>query len=445
MKNIVFIGSHLGYPMDTTPLGGGAMVALQLTRHWVAYPGFNLCVVGSGPQPPSAVEYVQLPKPAPNEQKRNLVGLSELGYARFCRQFEAAATQWVFDNQYRYGPENTCIIVNDISEGPTLPVLSRAGYPIISLWHVDVVDYFNKLYLRQMVLPETVVRVYERSRNIIGRLYPDVLRLIFEKQRQTILYSHRLILPSRAMAETIFRCYGDIVPHGEMARRTVVLPWGIWQDGVDDNQAEAEAARLREYYQIKPETKVLMTLSRIAPEKGLHLLLDALRRLERSGRVHETCLFICGESAFMQGVCYLRRVQAKAAKLKKTRIFFPGYLAALEKKAYFKLAQLFISPSIHESYGLTMVEAMQAGLPILAGDHYGARDGLKPGFGRKVSYSPLRQAPTRLAQALEELLANRQILAGMGCQARREAHAMPFEKAAQRVLDEALELAGSAR
>ena len=61
--NIVFIGSHLGYPMDRTPLGGGAMVGLRLIRHWLREGACELTVIGSGPQAPApGAFYVRLPE-----------------------------------------------------------------------------------------------------------------------------------------------------------------------------------------------------------------------------------------------------------------------------------------------------------------------------------------------------------------------------------------------
>ena len=90
--NIVFIGSHLGYPMDRTPLGGGAMVGLRLIRHWLREGACELTVIGSGPQAPApGAFYVRLPEGG----GRDLVRLSELAYARFCRDFEAASTSWL--------------------------------------------------------------------------------------------------------------------------------------------------------------------------------------------------------------------------------------------------------------------------------------------------------------------------------------------------------------
>src|SRR5215813_2268035 len=91
MKHLVFIGSHLGYPMDSVPLGGGGMVGLRMARHWAGSPDFHLTVLGSGPVAPAdGIDYVQLAAPA-----KELVRLSELGYARFCGEFASAAVRYL--------------------------------------------------------------------------------------------------------------------------------------------------------------------------------------------------------------------------------------------------------------------------------------------------------------------------------------------------------------
>jgi hypothetical protein len=43
------------------------------------------------------------------------------------------------------------------------------------------------------------------------------------------------------------------------------------------------------------------------------------------------------------------------------RVVFPGYVAGRRKQAFFRLADLYGSPSRHESYGLTLLEALRAG------------------------------------------------------------------------------------
>ena len=430
---IVFIGAHLGYPMDRTPRGGGAMVGLRLIRHWAASGFRELTALGSGLEPPAAgVRYVRLP----SGPGYDLVRLSEFEYARFCRDFEAASTDWLLARRQELPPQSTTVLVNDVSEGPTLSRLAEAGYPIVSLWHVDVVDYFNKIYLYSLVPPQHLTKLYERCRRIgLSGAVPDLLQIIFEKQRETVALSRRLIVPSRSMAETLTRCYDGETPGGSLAARIQIVPWGAFADEAPE-PPESRLQELRERFRINERTTVLMTLSRISPEKGIHLLLEALRRLEDQGRLEgrDVVLLVCGEASFMQGAAYCRRVRAAAAALRQVRVFFPGYLDGAAKKAHFRLAHLFASPSVHESYGLNLVEAMQAGLAVLASDHYGVREILDESCGLVVPYPSLSEAPQRLAEALEPVLADGARLAGMGRAARERAAAMPFSRAADAVL-----------
>jgi glycosyltransferase involved in cell wall biosynthesis len=429
-RNLVFVGSHLGYPMDRTPLGGGAMVGLQLARHWKPDETWRLIILGSGPEAPTrSAEYTRL---APREE--GLVDLGELAYARFCRDFEAETTQWILDRSEELKPEETAIVVNDISEGPMLEPLAQAGYKILSIWHVDVVDYFNKLYLRRFFAPENLTRVHERLKALgVDWILPDVLNLVFDKQRETVLHSSRMVVPSKSMSDTILRCYGDLIADDELRRRIAVVPWGVWDQDptpADKNRSD----ELREYHGIGPDTFVLMTLSRISPEKGIHLLVEALRLLEAGGLGdRDVRLFICGEPAFMMGQAYHRKVKQAAARLKKVKVVFPGYLDAAAKRSYFGLAHLFVSPSVHESYGLNVVEAMRAGLPVLASDHYGVRDTLPADAGRLVHYPSPTKAPGVLAAALSVMWDDRAGLKKMGESARHAAESMPFSSAADAV------------
>jgi glycosyltransferase involved in cell wall biosynthesis len=431
MRNIIFVGSHLGYPMDRTPLGGGAMVGLQLVRHWTPDESWRLAVLGSGPEAPKpGVEYARLAG-----REEGLVSLGEFEYARFCREFETETTEWILSRSDEFKPARTAVIVNDISEGPTLSRLAAAGYSVVSIWHVDVVDYFNKLYLRRFLAPEKLTRLHERLRAAgVDRILPDVLNLVFDKQRETVVHSRRMIVPSSAMADTIRRCYGDLIGPEEVRRRVGVIPWGVWAEDAtpaDENRAD----ELREYHEIGPDTFTLMTLSRISPEKGIHLLLEALRLLEINGKLdgRDVRLFVCGEPAFMMGQSYHKKVKAAAAKLKVVKVVFPGYLDSAAKRAYLRLPQLFVSPSVHESYGLNVVEAMHAGLPVLASDHYGVRDMLPADAGRLVHYPTPKKAPPLLAAALLELMDDRAGLKKMGRAARTAAEAMPFSAAAEAV------------
>jgi glycosyltransferase involved in cell wall biosynthesis len=438
MKTVVLIGSHIGYPMDRTPLGGGAMVALQLARHWAGRSGLRLAVLGSGSEPPCpGARYHRMATRAGAAGEPDLVRLSELGYARFCRDFSEAATRFIALRPEEFPPASTALVVNDISESPDLAALVRLGYRMTTLWHVDVVDFFNRLYLGGLVHPGRLTRAYGLwERAGLEKLLPGLLRLVFAKQKAAVDLSSLLVVPSRGMARTLAECYGE-----EVLERTRVIPWGMWEEEPRSPRGPG-ARQLRERFGIGPETRVLMTLSRISPEKGIDLLLSALARVEGSLGL-DLCLLVCGEPAFMRGASCGRAVRRLASRLRRTRVFFPGYLSPAGKKAFFAIADLFVSPSRHESYGLTVVEAMRAGLPVLASDHYGVEEALAPGCGLTVSYRG--QPPDRaLAGGLADLLADKGRLRAMGRRAREAARRMDFSSSAQEVLSAALGALGRA-
>lgn len=419
---LVFIASHLGYPMDETPLGGGAMVGLHLARRWAQDKTIRLAAIGSGKVAPFADNaHAVYARVRGSDNEDGIVHLGELAYARFCREFERQTTQWLLARKKDYPPSSTVVVVNDISEGPDLALLRIEGYRIVSIWHVDVVDYFARIYLRGFAAPETLVGVYEglRLRRLAGAL-PDVLKLVFEKQHAAVHWPDLLVLPSSEMRNTIERCYGRY-----FQPRFLIQPWGAvgpWR-AADPKNTQA----LREKLGVGAGP-VVMTLSRISPEKGIDRLIEAMGRAKLPAG---TTLLVCGEPAFMMGRSYMKKVKAAAKRLTSAKVAFAGYVPTDAKPEHFALADLFVSPSVHESYGLTIVEALRAGLPVLATDHYGVRDILKDDYGMRTN---------DLSAGLEALLGDPKKLKAMGAAAARAAADMNFDRAADNIRDAAFAL-----
>jgi glycosyltransferase involved in cell wall biosynthesis len=255
------------------------------------------------------------------------------------------------------------------------------------------------------------------------------------------------------MKEIILRCYPQVPDD-----RVVVIPWGGIADETFSEEAIAsEKHRISNELQLTASDTVLVTLGRISPEKGIERLLDALlmlelgdasieasvdpeRSLTRDCKIH---LLVCGDAAYMRGARYLRTLKRRAAQLRGVKVHFAGHVTGIRKQALLRLADLYVHPSIHESYGLTIVEAMRAGLPVLTTDHYSARDVVDDSCGVIV---PLR--PTNIpavhrrsqggeigsldpfATALADLLRDRARLSAMGERARQRAATMQFSDSA---------------
>jgi glycosyltransferase involved in cell wall biosynthesis len=176
---------------------------------------------------------------------------------------------------------------------------------------------------------------------------------------------------------------------------------------------------LRAEFGVPRDAQVLLTLSRISPEKGQDLLLESLLDLSPKKGDAPLWLFICGDAAFMQGRRFLDKLRRLGPRLRDVRVVFPGHVTGDRKRAFFALADLYVFPSRHESYGLTLMEALAAGLPAVCLDSLGARDIVREDFGVIVR-------PDELRPTIARLLADADLRHRMGQSARAFAAQHPF-------------------
>jgi len=403
--HVVFTAAHGGFGAQRVPLGGGGAVCDQLLTEWRRTLPFG---------PNGGVELLSpdIVFGAASPSGKDLVQYSERQYARFCRDFEGACTRRILQD---FDPRNTVVLVNDVSEGPDFATLASRGFPIYTIYHVDVVAYIADIYARGWVSPRTLARAYE----YLHWLTPDIAKLVFQKQKDSVLYSRRCIVPSQRVKSILRECY----PQRGGEDFVEVVPWGTWAVDPDPEALRAEVDAIRAEYEV--EGPVALTLSRISPEKGQDQLLLALREYP-----DPLTVFICGDAAFMQGRRHLESLHRLAARLPAhIQVHFPGHVTGLRKQGFFALANLYVFPSRHESYGLTLLEALHAGLPAVCLDHQGSRDIVREEFGRIVK-------PEALARTIAGLLsAEPEQLARMSAAARSFALQHPFSNAAAKIAE----------
>ncbi len=388
---VVYTAAHGGFAGERVPLGGAGTVCNQLVQEWGRTRPFELRLLTPsilGPGAPSG---------------RDLVGFTTRQYTDFAFAFGRAATEAIL----RCDPAHTVVLANDISEGPDFRLLADRGFRIFTIYHVDVVAYVAAMHLHSLFAPETLVRWFDRLERI---WVPAVSTLVFTKQRESVRQSRGLIVPSAGMREMLLRCYPGTPPE-----KIHVIPWGLTPAD------ETECPDLRKEFGVPDDALCFLTLSRIAPEKGLDLLLQALVGWEKP-----LWLFICGEPAYMYGERFLRKLRSLAARLRNVKVVFPGFVTGARKQAFFRMADIYVFPSRHESYGLTLLEALRAGLPAVCLDHNGARAVMRPEFGEMVAAPDLRAA-------LERMAADPERRARQGAAARAFASAQLFSGSAARI------------
>lgn len=109
----------------------------------------------------------------------------------------------------------------------------------------------------------------------------------------------------------------------------------------------------------RSDSRTLLFLGRIHPVKGLDMLLPAWRVVQ--DRFPEWKLRIVGPDN--RG--YLAQVQRLASELRLERIEFSGALYGKQKSLAYGQADLFVLPSYSENFGMTVAEALAAGIPAI--------------------------------------------------------------------------------
>lgn len=408
---ILMSAAHGGFGSEKVPLGGGAAVFERLCAQWQSISGLDLFTVGAGPKGPDGVHYQQVAAPPQQPSK-----LGVFAYARFCREFERETTRLALELR----PD--LVLAHDISEGPNVAALKAVGVPVATIFHVDVVDIFRRLYLGSLMSAQTLAQLYRRFRFLP---WPSVLKLVFEKQQQVMESGVLSVVPSRGAGALLGDCYPD--PCGPVE----VIGWGAPPLLFGQPAVEERALQLRHRFEIPEHHRVLLTLSRLSPEKAQHRLLQAVAIAETQGRMpDDVTVVIAGAPAFMQGQGHSRRLHRLAKKL-TTKVVFPGHVGGLDKAAWYRMAHLFVVNSLHESYGLTTLEAMQQSCPVVAVESYGTADTVSVKSGKLVE--PGANLPARIWDNIEALMAPA-TRAQFALGALERSRTLTFEKAAEQLL-----------
>ncbi len=174
-----------------------------------------------------------------------------------------------------------------------------------------------------------------------------------------------------------------------------------------DRAAEQEARRtLRAVEGARAQDFVILLAARLDECKGHAVLLDALARIPGVPWV----AWIAGAAQAPAEAALLRALRARAARsLPGERVRFLGFRA--DVPALMAAADVYCQPNVGpESYGITFVEALARGLPVVTSPMGGALETVTPECGALVPPEPaaVASALARLADPVVRAEAARQ-------------------------------------
>jgi phosphatidyl-myo-inositol alpha-mannosyltransferase len=189
-------------------------------------------------------------------------------------------------------------------------------------------------------------------------------------------------------------------------------------NGVDVQQFHPDVPRLDRF---SSDKRTLLFLGRFEPRNGLSLMIRAfvLVRQQRD----DVRLVIVGSGGDQNAYEQLVPPALRAD------VHFEGP-ALLERPSYYRTADVFCSPISRASFGLTLLEAMATGTPIVATDNIGYRALLEPAESVLVPYDE-----ENFAAAVLDLLADEPRRREMSIAGRRKAERYAWPVVVSSLLD----------
>jgi glycosyltransferase involved in cell wall biosynthesis len=185
-------------------------------------------------------------------------------------------------------------------------------------------------------------------------------------ERRLLACSDAVIANSRATADTVLKLAGSV-------------PLTVCPPGCDRLALPAGSGESSRPASADPGTVRLLATGNLIPRKGYDLLLRALAGM----RDLPWKLRVCGRPVDRR---YAGRLGARVRQAGlEDRITFTGELDTEELSREYRRAQVFVFPSRYEGYGISLAEAVFAGLPFVAFAGGGAAEAVQ---GRGLLASP---------------------------------------------------------
>lgn len=135
-----------------------------------------------------------------------------------------------------------------------------------------------------------------------------------------------------------------------------IVPNGVDVSAFTKEHSAAERAALKEKLSMREGEKYLITTSRLVPKNAIDAVIQALPHLPYNVR-----FLVLGEGPLRASLEALARTEGVAE-----RVRFLGHVEHSDLPLYLQVCDIFIRPSRSEGMGSSFIEAMAAGIPVIA-------------------------------------------------------------------------------
>lgn len=173
-----------------------------------------------------------------------------------------------------------------------------------------------------------------------------------------------------------------------------------------------DKAEARRIVNLPDNEKIILQLGRMVPRKGIDNVISALGELKNDHN-NLRLVIVGGDSDSPDPLCCpeIARLQ-KIAEEKgvASRITFTGRKQRQQLKYYYAAADVFVTTPWYEPFGITPLESMACGTPVIGSEVGGIKYTVKEG---KTGFLVPPHNPAALADKLKTLIYDEQLLSAM--------------------------------
>jgi len=260
-------------------------------------------------------------------------------------------------------------IAKRVNDREAIHQAKSLGLDIIHTQHLFTMGRLGLKVARALDIPavytyHTLIAEYTHYVPVLGGLATGP---IIKISRDYCNACDQIVTPSEPMKKILLD-YG-------VTRPIEAIPTGIHPE---EMQQHFSREAIRKTWDLPENTTILLYVSRIAKEKNIGFLFQAFEqvvkfRRHHHGRVDAHLLMVGGGPELN----YYRRLVKKIGL--DDYVTFTDMIKKEVVNKYFGAADIFVFPSVTETQGIVVAEAMAAGIPVVAVNKMGPSDIIKNG------------------------------------------------------------------
>lgn len=239
-----------------------------------------------------------------------------------------------------------------------------------------------------------------------------------QRYRLSALKADVVIVPSETVKDDIQEQYG--VPSGKIE----VIPQGVDDSFCPGGDAEALRATRRRY--LGSDRPYILFVGKLSQRRNIPTLMAAFSDLKKRAKIPHSLLLV-GPNHQNLPLQSLAQELGIQDSLVQTDGRFADHR---ELVAVYNAADLFVHPSLHEGFSLTLVEAMACGVPVVTVNRGAARE-IAGGCAFMVD-EPTTEA---LSEAMHQALTDPTLARTLRARALERARCFRYEETARRTMD----------